>query len=261
MFGKVGLALAAALAVSLPARATLTKIGDDVTLDLSNSGSCSSSSNDCTYTAFYGSGQSVNVRATAWTIEGGSGFDSGTHRRGDLERYSSGLGVVNSDGDNSHTVDNSGWRDYIAFEFSEQVTLESVKLALFGDQPDSDVSVVIGNVPTGLDAYTNPLEALEDWQSGYAIDNDYSGGSGYNGWITQDGFDFGEADAGNVVLVAADLFENDYKDDYFKVDELTFDIYQQGSTPPTGVPGPAPIALLGLGLLGVGVRQRKRRAA
>ncbi len=56
---------------------------------------------------------------------------SATIQSGNIYRWGSGAGVVNSSSDNSHTVDGSGWKDYIEISFSQIVTMHEVKFSYF----------------------------------------------------------------------------------------------------------------------------------
>ena len=55
-----------------------------------------------------------------------------------------GLGIKNSPYDNSHTIDNAGWDDFLVFNFSEVVSLDAIKLGYIAN--DSDVTIAyLGN--------------------------------------------------------------------------------------------------------------------
>ena len=60
----------------------------------------------------------VNVRVSAWTIANGSLYQSS------LGVWDGGLGVKNPFSDNSHTVDNSGYQDFLLFQFDQVVELD-----------------------------------------------------------------------------------------------------------------------------------------
>lgn len=273
---RIAIGTLAGILLAVPAMATPSKVADDVDIWLNN-GNCWD--NEChfstAYSAFDGSSRQVNVIATAWSITGGNGFTEGNHLRADINDYQYGLGATNTGESNtspSHTVDNEGRREYVAFQFSSHVTAESVRLALYNGQngvADADMTIIVGNISNPLDNYINPLAALTDYQSGFSLANDYEGGE-YNNrrrgdfasWITKDGFEFGAAEAGNVVIVGADLFTAGSYVDMFKIKKLALDIYETPFTPPSdSIPAPGMLALLGAGLFGLGIRQRKRRTA
>ncbi|MEE4349164.1 MAG: PEP-CTERM sorting domain-containing protein [Pacificimonas sp.] len=275
MYRKLVLASLFAAGMATQSGASVTKIGEDVSLHLT-SGNCQYSSNAChfstTFQAFDGSTQTVNVKATAWSINGGTGFDAGSHSRADINKYSYGLGATTTatnpdeiDNSPNHALDNEGHREYIALEFDTAVTAESVHLAVYNGSHghgDADMSIIMGSVPTGLDSYLDPRAALTDWQSGFTVEEDYSGSFNNNsgrgsfaGWRTQDDFHFGEGDAGNVVIVAADLFGHGSYSDFFKVKTLEFDVYRS-VTPQQDVPAPGAVLLFGLAALALARRRR-----
>ncbi|MBB5279202.1 PEP-CTERM sorting domain-containing protein [Pacificimonas flava] len=264
----------AALAAS-GAQASAVKVGSNVDIVLAgNGGNCSGNACNWTagYTAFDNSQKTVNVRATAWSISNG-GWNNGTHSRANIDQWAYGLGVQNAGEPGyspHHTMDNGGYKDYVALEFDSLVNVNSVKLALYQyssyQAADGDVSILIGNVPTGLGNYINPLAALGTLSTGLSYQTDYwasnapnVGAGNFAGFLTQDDFTFGDNEYGNVVVVAADLFESGGLVDAFKLKTINIDVFQ--APPPSDVPAPGALALLGLGLAGLGLRQRKRAAA
>lgn len=71
----------------------------------------------------------------------GMSFEDGivsdaTLRSGRIGRYSGGLGVVNSPGDNDHQVDSRGWGDFVELVFPFPVVLSSVDFDLVGRNDD-----------------------------------------------------------------------------------------------------------------------------
>lgn len=101
----------------------------------------------------YGSRQWVvdgmTVTASAWTFRA-----DGLAYRGQLGLWSYGLGVQNSTGDNSHTVDNQGWLDFVLFEFSEDLVVDAVGLSSEDSWgADTDINTFVGNDPASLAGY------------------------------------------------------------------------------------------------------------
>jgi hypothetical protein len=70
----------------------------------------------------------ISTTATAWARD-----TNGDYQQARLGSYANGLGVVNGPYDDSHTVDNSGWEDYVRFVFSEAVTVTRVSVWPYGD--------------------------------------------------------------------------------------------------------------------------------
>src|SRR6056297_3299840 len=95
-----------------------------------------------------------------------------------IERNSlyGGAGVVNSSGDNSHTVDGSGWKDFIQISFSQAVTIEAISFGyydyyddfrlIFDDDDSGDIGLndaTIGPIWVGAN---NPYEGFDpDFQT------------------------------------------------------------------------------------------------
>lgn len=58
---------------------------------------------------------------------------NGIIQRASLGRWGGGLGVINLNNDNSHTVDNSGRVDFVVFQFSKPIDLNRILLTAYGD--------------------------------------------------------------------------------------------------------------------------------
>jgi hypothetical protein len=115
----------------------------------------------------------TQVKVTAWTMT-----DSGAIVRSSLGIYDQGLGVtapdtglLNGIGDNGgsgnlHTVDNKGSTDFLVFQFSTDVTANSVKLSPFDIvqssnwwsttySSDTDATVKYGDTAAAWASYIN----------------------------------------------------------------------------------------------------------
>jgi hypothetical protein len=127
--------MAAAIAMMGALLATSASQAASVTFNFSSGGTNSSTTfgNVRTFTA-----DGITVQARGFAIDG-----SGTLHQGYLGRWSQGLGVINSRNDNSHTVDNRGWTDFVEFKFSSSVIAESVRLGYIGK--DADISYAFGS--------------------------------------------------------------------------------------------------------------------
>ena len=68
-------------------------------------------------------GGGVSVRASAWSIH-----SDGKIYTAQLGVWSEGLGVKSGSNDNSHTIDNSGYLDFVLFQFDKTVELDMARL-------------------------------------------------------------------------------------------------------------------------------------
>lgn len=194
-------------------------------------------------------GGGVNVRASAWSIH-----DDGKIYQAQLGVWSGGLGVKNGSGDNSHTIDNQGFLDFIVLQFDNVVKLENARFDTgWHNLYDSDAT--LGYTTTNLSFAAPPalqglsqaqLAGLNLYSSNYATNTDNTRNVNLTG------------NAGNLWLIGASFNnpEGNYKFDGFKLEKLTFAL-----APPPAVPEPATWAmmLIGFGAVGGAMRARRKR--
>lgn len=189
----------------------------------------------------------LSVRVTAWSIDTNNIIHSAT-----LGVWADGLGVDNSDRygtDNSHTVDNSGWKDFLLFQFDEIVELETAWFRT-GWHSMSDTDATIGYDTVALSYLLQPglsgqgIAALDDLNL-YASNRNSLGNNSRD--INPNDF------SGNLWLIGASFSNPDKTLDGFKLQKLTYDI------PPPAVPEPGTwlMMILGFGLIGGVMRARK----
>lgn len=185
----------------------------------------------------------TSVQATAWAVDYDSNLEDGA-----LGQWSYGLGVNNSGGDGSHTVDNVGWTDFILLQFSSSVVLESATFAT-GWHGMNDTDATIGAM-NALGAWNvAPLwdEQPDSILSGFSFWE--SGSVGQSGWDTRN-INPGSV-AGNWWIIGASSSNPDNYGDGFKLKSITFS---------SAVPEPSTwlMLILGFGLVG-GVMRRESR--
>jgi len=255
-------------------------------------GNCGTGANNFANTRTYaGSGGAGNVTVSGWsnTIGGDQQLE-----QGDITHYGGGLGVRNADYDRGsppqdpgenfspeHAVDNDDRFDLVLFDFGTQsVDLSQVAIGWY--QQDSDLTVLAytGNSdPTDSNSadYIGDREAW--WNS--AADNNEDLTS--NGWTlignhdVDDGpaptnsqnINVGGIDSSYWIVAAyneafgsscspAGICQSSYAD-FFKISAVTGDIMDP--PPGQGVPVPATLALIALGLAGIGYKQRGKKKA
>ena len=199
------------------------------------------------------SGLNVNIRAFSFPDPNGTGPSIA----GWLGQYLSpgdptkgGLGVTNSSGDGSHTVDNMGYADYVVFEFSSPVTVTGYYMAYI--VTDADSTWYVGDLAPGFD-FTGLTLA----------DVDALGlTKGTNSWNSTTGSNPSETVnagvTGNYFILAARLDSSTSSDnDKFKILMVTAD---QEVTDPVPEPGTLVLLASGLTVLGFVTRRRMKKA-
>lgn len=231
MLKALYIAAAVALgAISLPANAATIVL----------SGPSSSGTDGNSRTATDGT---TSVRVTGWSVNGG------TVRDGAVGRWSTGVGVENSNGDNSHTIDNNGWLDFILLQFDTNVMLDMVSFSTgFHSMFDTDATIGVANlsgpwnVTPGWDNQSNSvLSPFTFFHSGsVGLSGSNTRGVNPNGLV------------GNAWIIAASDLNPDGNLDGFKVGAVTFDAVGAVPEPSTWA-----LLILGFGLIGGAMRRRK----
>lgn len=175
-------------------------------------------------------GLTVTVTAHSWT---GSAWDANAK----VGQYNGGgLGVTNSGNDGSHTVDSSGWIDYLKFSFAPvPADVNSVSIGYESNNADSDFRYWLNN--TGALSSTG----------GTAVNG--NGPGSYN-------LALGSNTEWNYLIIAADRDNSGYKNNEFKISGLT--VTTTPRVPNNTVPDAgSTLAMFVLGLTGlVGLRKR-----
>lgn len=163
----------------------------------------------------------ISVKASAF-----SRTSAGSWATAYLGQYSGGLGVTDSsegDGSNNrHTVDNIDRNNYVLFEFSQSVVLNSATLGYVVD--DSDLSVWIGNIPNAFNNHQTLSDALLTGL-GYTEDNTTTSTAARTADLNA-----GER-SGNILVIAA-WTGDDTPEDKFKIQSLSICGHSAPATPP-----------------------------
>jgi hypothetical protein len=194
------------------------------------------------------SGSGVNVRASAWSIH-----DDGNIYKAQLGVWPNGLGVLNGSGDNSHTVDNSGYLDFLLFQFDQVVELDKARFYT-GWHGMYDTDATIGYLTAPI-SYTTPLPLDGAPQSILSALNLYgSGGIGNSGDSYRDINP--HSNVGNIWLIGASFNnpEEPRKLDGFKLEKLTFSTV-------SAVPEPSTWTMMFVGFFALGGLLRSRRGS
>jgi hypothetical protein len=194
--------------------------------------------------SFLGSDGSTVVTAKAWSLNDVTGVIDSAF----LGAYSGGLGVTNTDGD-SHTVDNGGNTDFVAFFFSEEVDINSVFLSTFGD---TDMTAWIGTVPGSPNFSGQDFDDL-DFNYGDSFDN-------FGGDVNRVADFGGDAEQGNLLVVAA-LRDSTGYTDLFKIKALYAESFatEPDDPPPSNtVAGPSSLLVFGPAVFAFAMMRRRR---
>lgn len=189
----------------------------------------------------------TNVRVSAWSIS------NSVVRNARLGIYSEGAGVINKGGDNSHTVDNSGWSDFLLLQFDQTVQLTNATFRT-GWHGMNDTDATIGYANSLLNIASQPALDGVSFASLSAIGNLFASNSkpGNNTRnVNPNGF------TGNTWLIGASFDNPDHGADGFKLRGIQFD----NVVPTAPVPEPATWALMLLGFAAVGGAMRSRKSA
>jgi hypothetical protein len=188
----------------------------------------------------------VTATITAWSLNSLSGsFDTAS-----IGRYSPGMGVCN-DGErasgcstNQHTVDNSGWLDFMLFQFSTPVDPVSLFVNVF-QTGDSDMNYWMGNTSNTVGLLTGVSYGNLSSLGFGAIQSSNNAGTSNSRLVM-----FPGTTSVNALLVAASVANTDSAD-YFKIRSITVE--------PNPVPEPATYGLIGSALLGLAILRRRTR--
>lgn len=240
------LAAIGALAVTAPATAATVFF---------NGGGDNATSSSKTFAGSDG----TQVKVTAFSID-----NTGKIVAGRLGQWSGGLGIQNSSGDDSHTIDNSGWKDFLLLSFDEYVVLNNATFTTNfaynnGNCCLRDTDATVGAAyPFGM-RWNADLSGLvgqdQSVLSGMGLVT--SGNTSTNSTQTRDLTPVNRG--GTLWLVGAAINNPDSKLDGFKFKSATYKI---ATAPPPPVPEPSVwiTMILGFGILGGAMRRRKRLA-
>jgi len=168
----------------------------------------------------------LTITATAWSLLNyGSTFSTAQ-----LGQYSTGLGVCNSNegngcGSPDHQVDNVGSYDFILFQFSAPVTIQSITIDPFAPpSADRDVTYYESDKSNPIPLNLTTVSGLSGFGFGPAVNQSNSAGLSPLPITIDDG-------PYRAILFGASTTGAD-SDDYFKIASMTVD-YKQVPEPAT----------------------------
>lgn len=234
-----------ALAAAVPATAATVVFG---------SGGTNATNSSKTFTGNDG----TKVKVTAFSID-----NTGKIVSAGLDQWSGGLGIQNSSGDDSHTIDNSGWKDFLLLSFDEYVILNNATFTTNYEYNDGDCCLRDTDATVGaLYQYGVPWNAS---QSGFLNQNQsilnsmgLLTSSSSSTYSTQTR-DLTPTNRGGTLWLVGAAFNNpDSRIDGFKFKSAT---YSLAVAPPPPIPEPSVwiTMILGFGALGGVMRRRNRQ--
>ena len=194
----------------------------------------------------------VTITMTAFNL---STAANSTFTAAQITPFSTGLGVCNANekaanascsADPQHRVDNNGSRDFVLFQFSRPVDVDSVVLSGNASYPDSDISYWNKLVPGAPISLLNLN--LTTMNLGSELTETGAFATTRTATIANNWSD--------TFLVAAKIDETN---DYFKIRTINFSYDTTRPTSDTGVPEPATYFTLGGALLGLAFYRRSRK--
>lgn len=212
-------------------------------------------SDHSSYGGYYSSGSALtfagsdaSVQATAWSVH-----SDGTIREAQLGIWEYGLGVRNGAGDNSHTIDNWGYSDFILLQFDRVVALENAQFQT-GWHQMNDTDATIGYL-TSTTPFGGSLPYNNQPQSVLNAFNLYEGGQFGDSGDSFRNINSG-GNSGNLWLIGASFSNPEGRSNYdgFKLESVSF--VASGA-----VPEPSTWAMMLIGFFGIGgmIRSRRRR--
>jgi hypothetical protein len=246
-FGFMKALQKAALAGAMAVMAAAPLSAATITFDFAASGGTNTGTG-FTNTRTYSSG-GVTLTARGFSLLGGGSVFSNSQ----VGHFSgNGLGACNQNentgcGQGNHQVDNSGGsEDFILFQLAPAVVITSVRVQTHSGA-DTDVTYFLGNTSNPLNLNTVNVNNLGTLGFNAAVvDNSNSG----TNTVDIGGSTF------NSLLFGARRGQHD---DAFKIRSMVVN-FTPGNPGPTPVPAPMALSLLGVGLLGLGIVARRRRA-
>ncbi|MEL6466733.1 MAG: VPLPA-CTERM sorting domain-containing protein [Pseudomonadota bacterium] len=171
--------------------------------------------------------------------------------KGEIHRWSSGAGVINSASDNSHTVDGSGWKDYIEISFSQDVMITEVNFSYF-------TAAKVQKSCSWHWGWTCNNTHVDDDDFRWMYDASGDGALGAGDWISANENANPFTSFGSVTTSVFGFGAFEWNDDW-KLKSVSVKFDEVGDNQPQPVPLPAGGALL-LGAIGGFAALRRRKS-